>query len=394
MARFGRNSARQRLRRATHQALSVPTFDDPADCTPWVIGGLWPAELETVTPRTATIAEYLKSDLQRIANSANERIRALRHAGFDDDARRAEEARIINAARAFSVLRVESTVRQLRYGSTALGSDYGSLASSPEPQMPIPEPFQAAQLIEFSEDAGRQADSRYDTAPEAAEAAVPERIAEADEPEPDVERLRRLLLFAARQVPGLRWAVGDRADGTTVLVTDLAHGWLPPDVTLPAEVELLPPAKRAGRIGDLLGDVLRSADYQPGDPFAGTNYTETPTSLKGREVPTVDDLGWKLSEATHSRDGLPRIVHTLAKSGAARTGVVDAEVDVLRVHADTARYQLLAQYPEVDTALLSNCLLLAATEAMATGDAVSANYHFAWFEALDAPSAREWSGQT
>ena len=55
-------------------------FDDPADCTPWVIGGLWPTELETVTPRTATIAEYLKNDLQRIADSANVRIHTLRHA--------------------------------------------------------------------------------------------------------------------------------------------------------------------------------------------------------------------------------------------------------------------------------------------------------------------------
>ena len=75
---------------------------------------MWPAELETVTPRTAMIAEYLKNDLQRIANSANERIRALRHSGLADDTRGAEEARIINVARAFAVLRVESTVRQLR----------------------------------------------------------------------------------------------------------------------------------------------------------------------------------------------------------------------------------------------------------------------------------------
>ena len=86
-------------------------------------------------------------------------------------------------------------------------------------------------------------------------------------------------------------------------------------------------------------------------------------------------------------------MHTLAKAGAARTGVVDAEVDVLRVHSDTARYQLLAQYPDVDPALLSNCLLLAATEAIATGDDLSANYHFAWFETLDASPASEWSGQ-
>ncbi len=379
MARFGRNSARARLRRATHQALSAPTFDTPADCTPWVIGGLWPAELETVTPKTAMVAEYLKNDLQRIANSANVRIHNLRHAHLGEDARRAEEARIINVARAFAVLRVESTVRQLHNEAIAFGTEYPSLNAAPELQTPSPEPFDATQLIEFSDDAAMSADRSDDV-----EAANPEPIAEADEPEPDDERLGRLLQFMARQEPGLRWAVADRADGTTVLLTDLAHGWMPPGVTLPAEVELLPPARRVGRIAELLGDVVRSAVYQPGDSFAGTKHAATHTSPKVRELPSIDDLGWKLGEATHWRDGLPRIVHTLAKAGAAHTGVVDAEVDVLRVHSDTARYQLLAQYPDVDAALLSNCLLLAATEAIATGDELSANYHFAWFEALDA----------
>jgi hypothetical protein len=348
--------------------LSVPTFDHPADCTPWVIGGLWPAELETVTPRTAMIAEYLKNDLQRIANSANERIRPLRHARLGEDARRAEEARIINVARAFAVLRVESTVRQLRSGSMTFGADYQSLDAARELQTPVPEPFDATQLIEFSDDAVMPADREYGTAPEPADNTVSEPIAEADEPEPDDERLARLLQFVARQEPGLRWAVGERADGTTVLLTDLAHGWIPPGLNLPAEVELLPPARRVGRIGELLGDVVRSAVYHPGDSFAGTNF-------------------FTRTQATHRRDGLPRIVHTLAKAGAAHTGVVDAEVDVLRVHSDTARYQLLAQYPDVDPALLSNCLLLTATEAIATGDELSANYHYAWFETLTAPPA-------
>lgn len=383
MARFGRNSARQRLRRATRQALSVPTFDTPADCTPWVIGGLWPTELETVTPRTAMIAEYLKNDLQRIANSANERIQALRHAGLGEDAQRAEEARLINVARAFAILRVESTVRQLRSRSMAFGVDYQSLDAAPETQPPPPEPFDATQLIEFNEDTVVPVDSEHDGTPEFAP------ITEPDEPEPDDERLTRLLQFMARQEPGLRWAVGDRADGATVLLTDLAHGWIPPGVTLPAEVELLPPARRVGRISELLGEVVRLAVYQPGDSFAVTNSTTTQISPKVRELPAIDDLGWKLGEATRWRDGLPRIVHTLAKAGAARTGVVDAEVDVLRVHSDTARYQLVAQYPDVDPALLSNCLLLAATEAIATGDELSANYHFAWFEALTESSVSD-----
>ncbi|MCV7343948.1 DUF5631 domain-containing protein [Mycolicibacterium rhodesiae] len=375
MAIFGRNTARQRLKRATRQALSAPAFDTPPDATPWVIGGLWPAELETVTPATAAVAAHLKNDLQRIADSANERLRALSHADVPDFARRTEEVRIIETARAYAVQRVESTIRQLRSAEDDFDTD---------PAMPKITPEQVhevgvipAPLVEPVE---------INPAPEPPPAPAP---APEPEPEPGDRQLETVLEFVARQEPGLRWAVGERADGTTVLVTDLAHGWIPPGIAVPAGLGLLPPARRGGRVGELLGDVVRSAVYHPGDPF-GAARPDAPTSLEARELPRVDDLGWKLVEATHWRDGLPRMVHTLAKAGAARTGILDAEVDVLRVHSDTARYQLMAQYPDVDAALLSNCLLLAATEAIALGDEVSANYHMAWFEALTAPQPTNW----
>jgi hypothetical protein len=80
-------------------------------------------------------------------------------------------------------------------------------------------------------------------------------------------------------------------------------------------------------------------------------------------------------------------VHTLARAAAAGTGVVEEEVDLLRVHLDTARYQLVIQYPNVDPALLLNCLLLAATEGAVTADPISAHYHLAWFRKLDASAA-------
>ncbi|QEN16755.1 DUF5631 domain-containing protein [Mycolicibacterium sp. ELW1] len=375
MAIFGRNTARQRLKRATRQALSAPTFDAPPDATPWVIGGLWPAELETVTPATAAVAAHLKNDLQRIADSANERLCALRHADVPDFARRAEEVRIIETARSYAVQRVESTIRQLRSAEDDFDTDPAMPKITPEQvreedvaPSPVVEPVEIA------------------PAPEPEPPATPE---PPPAPVPGDRQLESVLEFVARQEPGLRWAAGERADGTTVLVTDLAHGWIPSGIAVPAGVGLLPPARRRGRVGELLGDVVRSAVYHPGDPF-GAGRTDAATSLEARELPRVDDLGWKLVEATHWRDGLPRMVHTLAKAGAARTGVLDAEVDVLRVHSDTARYQLMAQYPDVDAALLSNCLLLAATEAIALGDEVSANYHFAWFEALSAPPASQW----
>ena len=365
MAIFGRNTARQRLKRATQRALSAPTPPTPPDCTPWVIGGLWPPELETVTPATAVIADHLKHDLQRIANSANERLRELRYAELPDFARRAEEVRIIDSSRAYAVQRVESAIRQLRSATQEFDTD---------PAMPVI----TAQV-----------------APEPVEPVGPEPVAFDPEPEPDADTaLDRLLESVARQEPGLRWAVGQCVDGTILLVTDLAHGWIPPGVTLPAGVNVLPPARRSGRVGELLGDVVRSVVYHPGDPFGSGRADPVVASTTARELPRVEDLGWKLVETTHWRDGLPRLVHTLAKAGAARTGVLDAEVDVLRVHSDTARYQLMAQYPDVDAALLSNCLLLAAAEAIAVEDEVSANYHFAWFEALSAPHSSQWTAST
>ena len=209
--------------------------------------------------------------------------------------------------------------------------------------------------------------------------------------ESERDRLERLLKFVARQEPGLRWAVGTREDGTTLLVTDLAHGWIPPGITLPAAVRLLEPGRRTGTATVLLGQTTLSAKYAPGDPLGwASDYEVTDTSSQPRELPEVDDLGWVLGEATHWRDGLPRMVNTLAKAGAAGTGIVDAEIDVLRVYLDTSRYQLLAQYPDIDQGLLLNCLLLAATEGIATKNQVSANYHFAWFQLLSAPPASGW----
>jgi hypothetical protein len=162
---------------------------------------------------------------------------------------------------------------------------------------------------------------------------------------------------------------------------------------LPADIQLLQPGRRGGTAATLLGPTTLLETYAPGDPLGwATDYEVADISSQPRELPAVDDLGWVLGEATHWRDGLPRLVNTLAKAGAAGTGIVDAEIDILRVYLDTSRYQLLGQYPDVDPGLLLNCLLLAATEAIATKDLVSANYHFAWFQSLNSPPASGWKG--
>ncbi|WP_409427835.1 DUF5631 domain-containing protein [Mycobacterium sp. SMC-11] len=516
MALFGRRSARQRLRNAARESLTIPAFSAPVDCSSWVLGGLWPAELATITPETAPLADYLNADLQRIAHSANEKLHAISRSDLTGPARQAAETRVINVARAFAVLRVESTVRQLHKEALDFGGEYISLNAAPAP-VPAPAPVSRPAEVpaepvaaprspeppeQSSEKPAQRARHRLpksgaagvpemapldpppvavppaavtsepsETPPQAAQVVEvpatpevwePERLAElfapwptvidsledqqprtpafrteavdepvvappvepappaprppaAAQPEPepepepepvapapvapmvaesDEQRLQRLLAFVARQEPGLRWAIGAFADGTTRLVTDIAHGWVPSGIELPEGVQLLEPGRRNGSATEMLGNPTESASYSPGDRLGwASDFAVTETSVAPRELEPIDDLGWRLSEATHWREGLPRMANTLVKAGAAGTGVVDAEIDLLRVHLDTMRYQLLAQYPDSDIALVLNCMLLAASEGMATGDTVSANYHYSWFQTLTAPPTGPWDSQ-
>ncbi|MGH3967441.1 MAG: DUF5632 domain-containing protein, partial [Mycobacterium sp.] len=145
-------------------------------------------------------------------------------------------------------------------------------------------------------------------------------------------RLQRLVDFVARQEPRLRWAAGDRPDGTTVLATDLASGWIPPDIDIPSVVQLLDPARRRGDIESLLGAVTVTAGYAPLHyvPDADEHTDPVPASPRPRHGPVVDELGWELGQATKWRDGLPRLAHTLAKAASTGTGVLDSEIDLLR----------------------------------------------------------------
>lgn len=486
MAIFGRNSARQRLRRAARESLKIPPFSSPVDCTPWVTGGLWPAELSTITPDNGPLIKYLKADLQRIVNLANDELQGIRRAGLTDSTRRSEEARVINDARAFAVRRVESTVRYLHNMSSKLPagplpvSDMADVETIKGLELAPPRP-NANSCTDTAARPGAQPDRRpllsveqpenpdpplAELSPPTAEPAVkPEqpglaevvdsddtevlqeiatpmqefaplavaplkpppdeqRIADPSEPpadewsgrraEPAIEDtettrqlravepakserewLRRILEFVARQEPRLRWAVGVQEDGATLLVTDLAHGWIPPGITLPVGVRLLEPRYRTGTVAALLGETTWSEAYAPGDQLNPvTDHDPIDTSLQPLELPAIGDLGWSLSEATHWRDGLPQIVNALAKAGAAGTGILDSEIDVLRTHLENTWSRLVAQYPAIEGGALLNFLLLAATEGLATNNELHANYHFAWFQRLSAPWAGEWTADS
>lgn len=338
----------------------MPTFSAPLDCTPWVIGGLWPAELSPGNGETATLAAYLKADLQRIADSANDELRAIGRAGMQYPARRDAEARVIDEARDLAVRRVESTMRQLRQlRNSAPGRDMDKTQVIPAVRDEPPAP-------DLTPDGQRPAE-------------VTEGPGGTDD-----HRLPRLLAFVARQEPRLSWAVGERPDGTAVLATDLAHGWIPPGIALPEDVRLLEPQRRSGRAADLLGATIRAATYTPGDPARWSSDLPEPTpSGQPMELSPVDDLDWELRVATHGREGLPRLVSSMAEAVASGADIVEQEIDLLRVQLDTIRYQVLAQYPDADPAQLLDCMLLAAIDGRVSGDLVSANYHFAWFAKLD-----------
>jgi len=194
-------------------------------------------------------------------------------------------------------------------------------------------------------------------------------------------RLQRLVAAVAAQQPRLAWAVGDRADDTTVLVTDLASGWIPPGIEIPSAVTLLEPARRRGDLEALLGEVKLAAATQAGHyrPEAETDEP-LPTSPRRRVAPEVEELSWQLSDVTHFRDGLPRLAHTLARAASRGTGVLESEAEQLHDELTKVADRVLDSYPDhVDSADLGNWQLLAAIEALVNGDKIAANYHLAWF---------------
>ena len=201
-------------------------------------------------------------------------------------------------------------------------------------------------------------------------------------------RLQRLVSAVARQQPRLAWAAGDRPDNTTVLTTDLASGWIPPGIDLPAAVTLLPPERRRGDLETLLGEVSVAAGYTPIHHIPEEDEP-VPTSPRPRHVPDIDELGWELNQTTQWRDRLPRLAHTLAKAASAGTGVVDKEVDQLHEHLAAVSTRVLDSYPDhVDAHDVGNWQLLAAIDALVAGDKTAANYHLAWFQACTATTGQ------
>ncbi|OBJ03750.1 Tat (twin-arginine translocation) pathway signal sequence [Mycobacterium alsense] len=201
------------------------------------------------------------------------------------------------------------------------------------------------------------------------------------------QRLQRLVDAVARQAPGLSWAVGLRDDGTTLLVSNVAGGWIPPNVKIPVGVNrLLEPGHRRSdaNVVDLLGAVTTAAVHKP-HGFIAKPEPDDPALTADRLArtgPDVDELGPALVEAIRRRDGLPRIAQTLAQAATRGTGVSENEVEVLQGEQQAA-YQKTLEDPH-DLSRAADWMLLAAIDALIAGHESVANYHMAWFQAVSA----------
>ncbi|OBH62876.1 DUF5631 domain-containing protein [Mycobacterium sp. E2479] len=202
------------------------------------------------------------------------------------------------------------------------------------------------------------------------------------------QRLQRLVDAVARQEPRLSWAAGLRDDGTTtLLVTDLAGGWIPPHVRLPAHVTLLEPTtrRRDANLVDLLGAITAAAAHHA-NTYVGEPGPDEPALSGDRPArsaaPQVDELGPTLVDAVRRRDGLPRIAQAVAAPAVRKTGVLESETEMLRVCAAAIQHSVLAAYPNHDPEVVGDWMLLAAIEALIDGHEYLANYHLAWFAAI------------
>ncbi|WP_076100536.1 DUF5631 domain-containing protein [Mycobacterium colombiense] len=202
------------------------------------------------------------------------------------------------------------------------------------------------------------------------------------------QRLQRLVDAVARQEPRLSWAAGLRDDGTTtLLVTDLAGGWIPPHVRLPAHVTLLEPTTRRhdANVVDLLGAITVAAAHHA-NTYVGEPGPDEPALSGDRPArsaaPDVDELGPTLVDAVRRRDGLPRIAQAVAAPAVRKTGVLESETAMLRECVAEIQHSVLNAYPNHGLAAVGDWMLLAAIEALIDGHGYLANYHLAWFEAI------------
>jgi len=174
-----------------------------------------------------------------------------------------------------------------------------------------------------------------------------------------------------------------------VVVTDLAGGWIPPTVKLPPGVTLLDPAHRRRDTSavDLLGAVVAAVAHQPNTYIseAGPDDPAPGAGESARYGQHVDELGPSLVDAVGASTRLPRIVQTVARALARRSGVADNETELFRQVVTATATRVLSAYPEHMPADVADWMLLAAIDALIEGSEELTRYHLAWHLAVAAP---------
>lgn len=310
---------------------------------------LWPDGL-----RNTQSEEYarLYNDFQWIADVAGRKIHQLDGCGPTSRQRDHLRANIVEEARAFAVIAVESLQRQRRtVNDDVTSAPAGSAATVSVPNV--------------------------------------ERLAvgggdESDGGDGEQARLDRIVGFVARQEPQISWAVGNRSDGKTVLACDLAFGWIPPRIAVPVDVELLTPSRTHTGIEELLGDVVRRAVYMPGCALAKETGVEAVAAVGAGLAARCEDLIGELITAATKRTGCaPAVSAVVAAPAGASDPAAAVGIKGVLAHVDVARRQLLSDYPLLDESVLGDCMLLCAIESCLIGDGAAATYHYRWFTALD-----------
>ncbi|MEB3030380.1 DUF5631 domain-containing protein [[Mycobacterium] nativiensis] len=199
--------------------------------------------------------------------------------------------------------------------------------------------------------------------------------------------LQRKVDAVARQAPNLAWAAGLRDDETTtVLVTDLVGGWIPPTVKLPPGVTLLAPAQRRHGMSvvDLLGAVIAAATHQPNGYVtdAGPDDPIPGAGDRARYGQHVDELGPTLIDAAGANSRLPRIVQTVARAAARKSGVAENEIELFRAVVANIENKVLSAYPHHAPVDVADWMLLAAIDALIEGSEEPGRYHLAWHQAV------------
>lgn len=289
----------------------------------------------------------LEEEFRWIADVAGRKLHLLERSASPEPYQQMERARIIEEARIFAAVAAESAVRDLPNLAPSRPGSLSAQQSRPDE---------------------RRAPS---TGP----------IGTLTDEAPDADDLHALLAFLVRQEPRVGWAVGV-GNEKVVVATDVAYGWFPPRIAIPAGVTLPnPSATQRGTAAELLGDVTRSVEYVPGGPIPPSEGIVKATSTRAREAPAPADLILRVADLCQRRSSVPSAVRSLARAAGSGT-VVEKGLLAIYAHVDATRHQLLSDYPLIDAVVLGDCMLLAAIEGCVTADLESASYHYDWFCAV------------